>query len=191
MYDDDDDDEEDDEDEIDLEKDAETLRREGAEGVRGIEDRAFYDNLAKKEDDRHNAMRKDVQKRTLAVQEIRQKVRHQETEVKTFAEKIRVEEERILFEQHKTYRKDAQAISGGVPVEAPAIPEQPEVIPILSRDILRSSVDEEFSIERATAHIKQLEEERSTLAKVVVEMRAQLSEEERSLSQLEHQVARM
>ena len=187
MYDEDDDDE----DEMDFEKDAETLRREGAEGARGIEDRAFYDNLAKKEDDRHNAMRKEIQRRTLAVGEIRQKVRHKEVEVKAFAEKIRMEEERILFEQHKSYRMDAREILGGQPVNSTPADMKPETIPILSRDINPNDVDVEFSIERALVHIKQLVEQQSELAKVVAEMRAKLSEEERSLSQLEHQVARM
>ena len=189
MYDDEDDDD-DDLDEIDTEINSETLRREDAESVRGIEDRAFYDNLAKKEDERHNEMRKDKQKRTLAVGEMRQKMRHKDAEAKALEMKIRLEEDRIVFEQKKAYRRDAKEILGGAPVER-VQSEVKEKIPILSRDIDPKDVDEEFSIERAQAHIKQLREQKVELDKVIAQMRAKLSDEERTLSQLEHQVARM
>ena len=188
MYDDDEFDE--DEDEISAEKDAETERREVAEGTRGIEDRAFYDDLAKKEDDRHNAMRKDKQKRTLLVGEMRQKLRHKDAEVRTLLQKIQVEEDRIIFEQKKAYRKDAKEIVDGVVIERPT-PPPGEAIPILTKDIDPKYLDEEFSIERAQAHIKQLKEEKVELEKVVAEMRAKLNEDERALSQIEHQIMRM
>ena len=185
----DDDEDDDEDDEQDEAGNAETLRRETAEQARGKEDRSFYDNLAKQEDERHNAMRKDKNHRSLLVGEARQKLRHKDAEVKALGLKIQMEEDRIVFEQKKAYRNDATLPSDVA--TPPLVRLEPEVIPILSRDIDPKDMDEEFSIERAQAHIKQLKEQKAELDKVVAEMRAKLSEEERALSQLEHQIMRM
>ncbi len=173
MYDDEDDDEED---EIDLERDEETLRRETAESTRGKDERVFYDDLAKKEDERHSAMRRDLAKRSLALGELRQKLRHKKTEIDAIAVKISIEEDRVDFEQKKAYRNtgDAQA-----------------AIPILSKDITSDDVSSEFSVERAQAHIKQLQEEKIAEEHLLKEKLVHLHDEERVLSQLEHTIVRM
>ncbi len=173
MYDDEDDD---DEEEIDLEQDAEVVRREGAEEARGKDERAFYDDLAKKEDERHNAMRKDLQKRSLALGELRQKLRHTQVEVDAIAVKISVEEDRIDLERKKVYQH-----TGDTPV----------LIPILSKDILPDGASSEFSIERAQAHVKQLQVQKAEAEKELKEKLMYLHEEERALSQLEHTIVRM
>lgn len=184
MYDDEDGD--DDEDEIDIAKDAETLRREEAEVSRGKSDRAFYDNLAKTEDERHNAMRVDMQKRSLAVGELRQKLRHKEADMRMLEMKITSEEDIIDYEKKKKYRSGASGVSA-IPGEAVAA--QP--IPILTKDIDPKDGGEEFSVERAEAHIKQLQSEKMEFEKHLREMRENLNEEERALSQLQHQLMRM
>lgn len=181
-----DDEEEDDDDQGEIGLDAETLRREEAEVTRGKETRTFYDDLAKKEDERHNAMRLDMQRRSLAAGELRQKLRNKETEMHALLLKIGIEEDRIDYEKKKAYR------SGGgdaIPVGEAAVRSAP--IPILSKDIDAKDAEQEFSVERAEIHIKQLQGERSELEKVLKEMKDRLNEEERALSQLQHQLVRM
>ena len=190
MYDDDEFGDEEDDDEISEAQVAEDDRRVAAEGTRGIEERAFYDDLAKREDEKHNALRKDKQRRTLLVGEARQKLRHKEAEVTALAQKIHIEEDRMALEKKRLYRKNAKDIVDGVVVEEP-VRAEPEVIPILSRDIAPNDMDEEFSIERAEIHIKQLGEQKAELEKVVAEMKMKLNEDERALSQIEHQIMRM
>ncbi len=183
MYDDEDDDEED---EIDVAIDAETSRREEAEVSRGKEDRAFYDGLAKTEDERHNAMRVDMQKRSLAVGELRQKLRHKEAELRVLEMKITMEEDIIDYEKKKKYRSAA--------LDTPVVPGVPVVaapIPILTKDIDPKDGDGEFSVERAEAHIKQLHSEKKEFEKGLKEMKDNLNEEERALSQMQHQLMRM
>ncbi len=181
MY--DDEDEEDEEGELNTE----AVRREGAEETRGKDERAFYDDLAKKEDERHNAMRADLRKRSLATGELRQKLRHKQADVDAIAMKIRIEQDRIDYEQKKIYRihsGDTTSMSDEVPV----LP-----IPILSKDIKTSSTDvsSEFSIERAQMHVKQLETEKEEAEKELKIKLDSLHEEERALSQLEHALMRM
>ena len=69
--------------------------RDEAFHQRGIEDRAFYDDLAKKEDERHNAMKKDIAQRSLELGELRQKLRHRDTALRTIQNEIAIERDRI------------------------------------------------------------------------------------------------
>lgn len=183
MYD-DEDDEDDDEGEIGV--DAETVRREEAEVAQGKASRAFYDDLAKKEDDRHNAMRLDMQQRALAAGELRQKLRNKETELHALELKIAIEEDRIDYEKKKAYR-----LGGGETVAPGDETVRPTPIPILSKDIEAKDADQEFSVEHAEIRIKQLQGEKLELEKVLREMKERLNEEERALSQLQHQLVRM
>lgn len=184
MYDDEDDEYEDDEEE-NFAANVEAARREDAEATRGKDERDFYDGLAKQEDVKHNAMRVEMQKRLLSLGELRQKLRHKEAELRTLESKIRVEEERIEYEAKKAYRSgtdDALEVSK----EEIALP-----IPILSKDIDKNDVGVEFSIERAKANTKQLEEEKVELGKVIKHMSIEISDEARALSQLQHSLLRM
>ncbi len=183
MY--DDEDEDDDEGEIGL--DAEASRRDSAEVARGQADRAFSDGLAKQEDDRHNAMRKDIARRALIVGELQQKLRHKQAKLRILEQAIVAEQDIIDYENKKAYRKGAQDVETTASVEHET---EAEVIPILTRDIPQKD-NAEFSIERAEAHVKQLVSEKDDMAKVLGEMTAHLHEEERALSQLNHSIMRM
>ena len=177
-----DDEEDDDEGEIGL--DTELARRESAEITRGQEDRAFSDGLAKQEDERHNAMRKDIARRALVVGELQQKLRHKQAELRVLEQAIVAEQDIIDYETKKAYRKGAQTIEGEVEES------EAEVIPILTRDIPQKD-NAEFSIERAEAHVKQLVSQKDDMAKVLADMAGHLHEEERALSQLNHTIMRM
>ena len=183
MYDDEDDD---DEDEGEIGLDAETVRREEAEVVQGKASRAFYDDLAKKEDDRHNAMRLDMQQRALAAGELRQKLRNKETELHALQLKITIEEDRIDYEKKKAYR-----LGGGESIATGDGATRSVPIPILSKDVDAKDADQEFSVEHAEIHIKQLQSEKLELEKVLSGMKEHLNEEERALSQLQHLLVRM
>lgn len=174
-----------DEDDEESEVDPESLRSEEFNTQRGKDDRAFFDDLAKKEDERHNAMRADIKKRSLLLGELQQKLRHKKTELHTLEMKIREEENAIDMAQKKVYRTTV-GVSDGSEGGGSA-----EVIPILSRDIGKENSTDEFSVSQAEAHIKQLEEERIALAKVIGEMSVTVSDEERTLSQLQHTLLRM
>lgn len=169
-------------DEYDDEFDSESDRVEKAEAQRGIDDRAFYDDLAKKEDDRHNAMRADIKKRTLILGELEQKLRHKKTELHALEMRIMQEKDAIDLEQKKIYRTTVGVNDGEPSVRA---------IPILSRDIDVPDSDNGFSVARAEATIKQLEEERAVLEKAIGEMSLVVSDEARALSQLQHTLLRM
>ncbi|KKU79811.1 MAG: EF hand domain protein [Parcubacteria group bacterium GW2011_GWA2_47_7] len=179
-------DDDDDEDEEEDGTDPETERRADAEVARGKNDRAFYDNLAKEEDARHNAMRVDLQKRSLAVGELRQKLHHKESELRELSMKITIEEDRIDYEKKKAYRRGvgdiADTVGGQTHIES---------TPILSKDIDPKDIDEEFSVERAEAHIKQMKSEKIELEEVLRDMLEHMHKEERALSQLQHQLIRM
>ena len=182
MYDDKDDEEDDDEGEIGL--GTEMARRESAEIARGQEDRAFSDGLAKQEDDRHNAMRKDIAKRALVVGELQQKLRHKQAELRILEQSVVAEQDIIDYETKKSYRMDAHTRE-----ETPLL-DSVEPIPILTRDIPQKD-NTEFSIERAEAHVKQLISQKDDMAKVLGDMTSHLNEEERALSQLNHKIMRM
>lgn len=173
-----------DEDEEESAGDAEDLRSEEFNTQRGKDDRAFYDDLAKKEDERHNAMRADIKKRSLVLGELEQKLRHKKTELRTLEMKIAEEKNAIDAAEKKVYRTTVGVSDGDERVQA-------EVIPILSRDIGKESSTDEFSVSRALANIKQLEAEKAALESVISEMAVTVSEEERALSQLQHTLLRM
>ena len=160
-------------------------RREEAERARGKEERAFYDGLAKAEDAKHDAMRKDYQKRSLVAGEMRQKLRHEQMAIDAIALRIAQEQERIDTELQKKYRKEAQVHDGEV--VAPITPPQD--------DGGEESKDEgaslEFSIDLATNHIKQLEDEKASLEREHKKKLDELHEEERALSQIQYKLSRM
>ena len=184
MYDDDEEDEYEDEEDTST-QDAETLRREDAAVASGKENRAFYDGLAKDEDNRHNAMRVEMQKRALTLGDLRQKLRHKEAELHTLESKIRIEADRIDYEAKKKYRMGTDDVA---PIAAEEVARP---IPILSKDIDPKDGGAEFSIERANASIKQLEEEKIELKKTLSEMNSVISDEARVLSQLQHSLLRI
>ena len=159
-------------------------RRDEAEKTRGKDERAFYDGLAKAEDAKHDAMRKDYQKRQLVAGEIRQKLRHEQTAIDAITAKIALERERIDAEQRKKYRADAQNI---VTDDTP-----PPVVTEGDVNAPEKDVDSpEFLIDLATSHIKQLEEEKETLERELKKKLEVLHEEERALSQIQYKLARM
>lgn len=164
----------------DEEINVENLRSDEFNAQRGKDDRAFFDDLAKKEDERHNAMRADLKKRTLMLGESQQKLRHKKTELHGLEMRITQEEDAIAYEAQKAYRVNATEHDPSA---------QP--IPILSKDIGKEDSNDEFSISRAEATIKQLQEEKLALEKVISEMSVTVSEEERALSQLQHTLLRM
>jgi len=178
MYDDEDEYEED-----DTENDPERLRSDEFNAQRGKDDRAFFDDLAKKEDERHNAMRADMKKRALVLSELDQKLRHKKTELHALEMKIMQEKDAIDFEQKKIYRMTVGMGNGD---EASV-----RAIPILSKDIDKEDDDNGFSVSRAEANIKQMEEEKITLEKTISTMSVTVSEEQRALSQLQHTLLRM
>lgn len=178
------DDEEEDDDEGEIGLDTEIARRESAEITRGQEDRAFSDGLAKQEDERHNAMRKDIAKRALVVGELQQKLRHKQAELRILEQAIVAEQDIIAYETKKAYRRGAHSPEDESPDTAG------EPIPILTRDIPQKD-NTEFSIERAEAHVKQLVSQKDDMAKVLADMAEHLHEEERALSQLNHAIMRM
>lgn len=184
MYDDEDDEYEDDEEE-NFAENAEAARREDAELTRGKDERVFYDGLAKQEDVKHNAMRVEMQKRSLTLGDLRQKLRHKEAELRTLESKIGAEEERIEYEARKAYR------AGTGDVVEVSKEEITRPIPILSKDIDKNDVGVEFSIERARANMKQLESEKVELDSVIKNMTIEISDEARALSQLQHSLLRM
>jgi len=184
MYDDDEEDEYEDEEDTSA-QDAETLRREDAATASGKENRAFYDGLAKEEDNRHNAMRLEMQKRALTLGDLRQKLRHKEAELHTLESKIQIEVGRIDYEAKKVYRLGTDSIPETQTEEIV------RPIPILSKDIDPEDAGMEFSIERAKANIKQFEEEKVELKKIISEMSSAVSDEARTLSQLQHSLLRM
>ncbi len=159
-----------------------------ASETRGKEDRAFYDGLAKQEDDRHRAMELDMRKRSLIVGELHGKMRHKETALHALDMSIRIIRERLEYEEKMKYRK--AAIAGVLPDGAEEVPLVVAPIPILTKDIPKEEADNGFSTERALAEIKELESQKASLRGEIEDMREGISVEERALSQLHHQVMR-
>lgn len=161
-------------------------KQEDAQRQRGVEDRAFFDDLAKKEDERHNAMRKDIAHRSLMLGELRQKMRHKDAELRAIKNEIDIERDRIDFETKKAYRRQAnQPIDEtGAPTSGP--------IPILTKDIPQSATGgEEFSVERATVHMKQREDEYAAKKAEADLLQKKIDDEARALSELQHSLLRM
>lgn len=183
MYDDEDDDEE------EAELDIETARREGAEVSRGKEERAFYDDLAKKEDERHNAMRADLAKRSIGAGELRQKLRHKQAEIDAIAAKISIEEERIALEGKKAYQSGAKEQGVSAPAGDVAIVNTEASETLVNPEELAATA--EFSVERAAMHVKQLQAEMRERQQELDKELDSLHEEERALSQLQHAIMRM
>ena len=130
---------------------------------RGKDERAFYDGLAKKEDERHNAMRADMKKRLLSLGELRQKLRRKQAELHTIEMGIMEAQGIIDFEAKKAYRMDPGAIGADEGLTpAPAIP-------ILSKDIGADETNKEYTLSRVQSNIKQLQEEKSALETVIRE----------------------
>lgn len=181
MYDDD----EEDEDDIEDGNSSARLRAEGLAAQRGKDERAYYDDLAKKEDERHNAMRADMKKRLLSLGELRQKLRHKQAELHTIEMSIAEAQDIIDYETKKAYRTDlgVAEIDGGVTL-APSVP-------ILSKDIGAENTNNEYTLSRVQSNIKQLQEEKLALEKVIREMSVVVSDEARALSQLQHTLLRM
>lgn len=179
MYDDDEFDDE------ESEVDPEEVRRDDAEVARGKDERAFYDGLAKAEDERHNAMRKDFAKRSLVAGEMRQKLRHKQQEIDAIAMKIQAEEDLIAFEQKKAYR----SASMNPNISMSDVGEPATVVS--TKDAREKEATAEFSVERALMHVKQLQGEKSALEVELREKLDALHEEERALSQLQHTLLRM
>ena len=165
---------------------AEAIREAGQ--ARAKDDRAFYDGLAKQEDDRHRAMELDMRKRSLAVGELHGKMRHKETELHALDMKLRIINERLEYEAKMKYIKDANG-----PAPDGTIPEEPIVkapIPILTKDIPKEEADNGFSTERALSEIKDLEFQKAELQREIDAMKEGVSVEERALSQIHHQLMR-
>ena len=174
----------DDEDEYDdNEFDAERARVGEAEVAHGIEERTFYDDLAKKEDERHNAMRGDIKKHSLILAELEEKLRHKKTALQLLETRITQERSTIEYEaKKKVYRTNEETSDGD---EASA-----RAIPILSRDIGMKDDDNGFSVVRALANMRQLEEEKRMLEETIATMSMAVSDEARTLSQLQHTLLR-
>lgn len=178
-------DDEEDEDDVEDANSAALLRSQGLAAQRGKDERAYYDGLAKKEDERHNAMRADMKKRLLMLGELRQKLRRKQAELRAIEMSIADAQNIIDLEIKKTYRTD----SGVVGVDGGTIP-LPS-IPILSKDIGAESANNEYLLSRVQSNIKQLQEEKLVLEKVIKEMSVVVSDEARTLSQLQHSLLRM
>lgn len=178
-------DDEEDDDESSEESDLVISQKEEAAATRGKADRSFFDNLAKDEDARHNAMRADLAKRSLAVGERRQKLKHKESVLHSLESKIIDEQDRIEYETKKAYRESGVL---GDDEAANNLSTEPTLSNSSIGDEERGST--EFSIERATSHIKQLQSERDELDMELRDLLADLHEEERALSQLQHQLMR-
>lgn len=181
MYDDDEEDDEDGEDG----NSAALLRSQDLAAQRGKDERAYYDGLAKKEDERHNAMRADMKKRLLMLGELRQKLRRKQAELRAIDMSIAEAQNIIDFEIKKAYRTNL----GAVEVDGVATPLP--TISILSKDVGAESTNSEYVLSRAQSNIKQLQEEKLVLEKVIREMSVVISDEARALSQLQHTLLRM
>ncbi len=183
----DDEDEFDDQDEFAPQARAEALRKETYDRTRGQEDRAFFDGLAKQEDERHHRARRERDKLLLVIGEARQKLRHKQEELRAIEDKIRMEEDTITLEGKREYRREAKALTL----------EKEGVVPVVPTGIesgvegAHAVVDSELLVARAMLHVKDLEAKKADLLRVLSDMKSDLSGQERTLSQLEHQVARM
>ena len=148
---------------------------------RGVTDRAFFDDLAKQEDVKRRKMEIELQQRSMALGELRQKLSHKQKDLRAVEDKIAIESARLELIDKKAYQKP-----GGAVEEA-----RPQTLaPDISADQEDHKVKEEAPIP-IHSDMKELLRELEQCKTEFAIMNDKVQEEGRELSQLEYTMRRM